>query len=796
MGIGRFINSISTKFWINCCGVDVNNIESQFLHRAVHYQDKNLIDLLIKKGINLNLLNKKGNSALHDIVKSDDLDMADYLLLKNANPNVLDASDYTSLYYALKNNKGHMAEKLLSSGALLDQSFKGHSTLLHHSANHGHLTAIRILLNNKVDANFCDSAGNISAYYALANSNFEAFKLLAPHTNLNTANEITGRTLLHVASLYGLKDAAMMLINGNVNLGAVDHNGHSPIIEAIISGHIDIARAIINAGGEFDTINEGGALINQAAANGHTATIKFLLEFGISINACDANGNIPIHYAKTSSMIDFLCQNGAKVDFRDKLGYTSLHRVIRNGDLEKVYILLKHGANPDTTSYGKSSGLGFEGTSALYDALNIANNGKIASALVNSMDSSKARSELITGSGIMGSNLIAEAAKHNYISIIDFYIEIKSYGKPALTDTMYHALNNNNTIAASKLEHLGAEFDARVHKNQELLHKAVKNGWHDCVEKLLKLGVDPNSYDLGSKYSSCGHTPLYYAIESSDAKMVNTLLYYKADPNELDPGTNRHNVYHAVSYGKLEILKALINKDADTTKVDQATGQTPLMLAVKLAGSNLFYKSVFPSIIDLLLSSIEKSASMNLNIIDIATGKTCLQLAIDYAQVNVAKKLLENKFIRVDIKNDFQAILKLTNSEDKIVLAKAFIDSPALSNIDINNKYFDKGQTLLHKAAESGCDKIVEALKARGASLTIKDSDGYNASDIAIDKNCNDDFIAKLMPPETPQPGHIYPVYVYPDIPSAPPLEPEDMINDGAYTSHNPYLHASITPLT
>lgn len=755
MGLGRWFNSVCTEFWVNWWGTDINDVKSQFLHSAAYYEDINLIGKLISHGANVDLLNRAGNSALHDMVKAGNLPMVNCLASHHANANVLDSSDYTPLYYAFRDNNVDMAKNLLTLGAVFSPDFKGHSTLLHHAVLYGHSESTKFLISIGANANFPDNSGNIPANYALLNRNLETFKLLIPHTYLKAINPVNGKTLLHTAAAKGFKEAVEILIQADVHPSIVDKDGCSPIGEAITHGHINIAQMLLQAGGEFDIAFEGAELINKAAANGHTSSIGFLIEFGVDVNAYDKYGNIPIYYAKTNEMLDFLCKHGAIVDFKDKYGYTSLHKAVRAGELEKVKILLKHNANPDTINNDRLDSFGslIEGKSALYDALSLGY-GKIASFLFHSIDSSRARGEFIVKAKIMGSEIITEAAKKGNDSVIDFYYEIKSYGRPDLTDTIYHALSNNRPTTASKLEWLGATFNPNIQKHINLLNLAVQNKWYDTTIKLLKLGVNPNAGDFNSTFDGkiVSHTALYYAIENSDKDMLNILLHHKANPNM--SGSNKHNVFHAIEKGNVDILKALLDKGGDMFATD-STGQTTLMFALKLAASNNF---TYSNVVDFLVSHTELPHNISflntkqqqlvdwLSKEDPVTGKSLLQLAISAGQVNAAKKLLDNKFTAVDLKADFEEILKLSDASSKITLIKALFASPNFS-IDIDSKYFNNGQTLLHKAAESGCKEVVEYLKSQGASLTIKDDQGNTPVDVAILKYYPDSFLAILMPP-------------------------------------------------
>ncbi len=106
------------------------------------------------------------------------------------------------------------------------------------------------------------------------------------------------------------------------------------------------------------------------------------------------------------------------------------------------------------------------------------------------------------------------------------------------------------------------------------LKNAVLNADTESAEHSLELGADVNLKDQNR-----GWTPLLFATEAGDTKMVALLLKYGADPN-LVSNKNRISALHrAASHGYLKIAERLVEKGADINYQDGQLKSTPLMWA-------------------------------------------------------------------------------------------------------------------------------------------------------------------------------------------------------------------------
>ncbi len=103
------------------------------------------------------------------------------------------------------------------------------------------------------------------------------------------------------------------------------------------------------------TLNRPGstALISAVTA-GKTDEVRLLLERGMDVNMQDKLGvGTPLHWAAadnknqtgTGSIARLLIKQGARVDARNRGGYTPLHWAARRGNIVVVKLLVEHRAD-------------------------------------------------------------------------------------------------------------------------------------------------------------------------------------------------------------------------------------------------------------------------------------------------------------------------------------------------------------------------------------------------------------------------------------------------------------------
>lgn len=132
-------------------------------------------------------------------------------------------------------------------------------------------------------------------------------------------------------------------------------DGWRPLLALAINRETSsLARTLVARGADVDarlthedgTIDRYPVLI-LAATDGHSETVRLLLDAGARIDACDGAGFSALMAASfngRSTVVQMLVDGGADLELRDKAGYTALMFAANAGQLECVRILVEAGS--------------------------------------------------------------------------------------------------------------------------------------------------------------------------------------------------------------------------------------------------------------------------------------------------------------------------------------------------------------------------------------------------------------------------------------------------------------------
>ncbi len=161
--------------------------------------------LLIARGADINSgadINGGIYSALHTSIGGERRDLSELLIQHGADVNAKDKLGCTSLYYAIrKDDYLYFMNILIANGAEVNTKNSGGETVLQYAAIRGKTEAVKLLLE----------AG----------------------ANIDAKDDEFGSTALHNAARFGNKDAAELLIARGADINAKDKQGHTPLCVAV-----------------------------------------------------------------------------------------------------------------------------------------------------------------------------------------------------------------------------------------------------------------------------------------------------------------------------------------------------------------------------------------------------------------------------------------------------------------------------------------------------------------------------------------------------------------------------------
>lgn len=348
-------------------------------------QNTKVYDLLIANGVDLKKgVNAEGaNALLLTIPSAKDFKLIDYFVSKGLSINSVDAKGNTAFNYAARSGNIELLKALVARGVkyndnamlMATQGGRGAATntlelfqyleslkisptvigangenVLHNIARKPKQEEIiKYFISKGVDINKVDKDGNTPFMNASAsNTDIQLLTYLSTLIkNVNLANK-KGETALTMAVRNNTPDVVSLLISKGADLKVVDAAGDNLVAYLIQSYSAQRGTEIFEA--KLKLLQEKGVNFNATQKNGNTlyhlvlakddfALLKRIESFKIDVNAKNKEGIAPLHKAamtaKDDSVMKYLISIGAKKDVVTEFKETAFDLAKENEYLSK-----------------------------------------------------------------------------------------------------------------------------------------------------------------------------------------------------------------------------------------------------------------------------------------------------------------------------------------------------------------------------------------------------------------------------------------------------------------------------
>ena len=300
-----------------------NTEQSTPLHLASYWGGFKVAQLLLDRGVNINVRDEQCRTPLHEALIKLSNNVEDYFV---------DAVRF-----------------LLGHGADVDAEDNNLSTPLHVISAYGNIEAARLLLEHGARVDVLDKDHSTPLHVALRCHNFEVSRLLLEHGADVHALDGNHSTPLHLASKSGSAEAVHVLLEHGADVHARDNNHSTPLHFISQHGDAETARVLLEHGTVVDARdNKDSAPLHVASQRGKVQIARLLLEHGADVDALDGNHSTPLHLASQRGKVQIVClllEHGVDVDALDGNHSTPLHVASECGNAEVTHLLLEHGAN-------------------------------------------------------------------------------------------------------------------------------------------------------------------------------------------------------------------------------------------------------------------------------------------------------------------------------------------------------------------------------------------------------------------------------------------------------------------
>jgi len=289
--------------------VDINKdkkTEYKLLFFAINNQNLNIVKLLVKKGIDPEVKDPYGWTALHIAARDNYCDLAEYLISKlNVNQNYCNENDETPLLIA---------------------------------SQMGNLGIIQKLNTTKKDINITNKDGWNSFHIACQYNNPEVVKIflnIYPEIINTVTTKEDSMYPLHIAIFFNNIDIISILLNSNPDLEKKNGNELTPLEYAIDIKNNEAVEKINNYIKEKKL-----SMISNSNFN-------IFLNNNFIFSNCSQNLINAIKDNKSDAEIINLINTNTGLEYIDKCGWTALHWACYNGRTEIVKELIERNVKID-----------------------------------------------------------------------------------------------------------------------------------------------------------------------------------------------------------------------------------------------------------------------------------------------------------------------------------------------------------------------------------------------------------------------------------------------------------------
>jgi uncharacterized protein len=238
-------------------------------------------------------------------------------------------------------------------------------------------TAVRALLNQKVDVNARSSDGSTALLWAAHWNDLDtATLLLAAGADANTANDF-GMTPLSQACTNGDSPLVRQLLKSGANPNTAISTGETPLMTCSKTGSVDAVRMLVEYGAAITAKEpaQNQTALMWAAAERHPDVVQALIQAHADLKANTKQGFTAIHFAaRVGDLASVKALLAAGVDINiltqaegsanrvtsqlgipktvGAFGYTPLLVAVVRGQVDLALWLLDHGADPNNIAGG------------------------------------------------------------------------------------------------------------------------------------------------------------------------------------------------------------------------------------------------------------------------------------------------------------------------------------------------------------------------------------------------------------------------------------------------------------
>lgn len=332
----------------------LDQVDSQgwtLLYSASVYNQVELVELLLKKGVSVGPFNENGSSPIQVASENGHLEIVKLLLQDGMDKQSVDIMGASPLHRAAFRGHLEVAKLLLDHGALMDAPNARGVTPFQGAAINGQLHILEMLLERGADINARDGNLRTALHEACLAGQLRTVQLLLEKGADVALVDMHGMTPVAVAASYGYVEIITALLAHGADISVANRMGWFPISIAADYGHIDAVKLLLPLVEDIDQIRSfHESFLDTLIRRGYLDLLKLAQDHhNPDFHRGNLHGRNPLHVAVRHAQLDifsYLLNLGIDVTATDTMGDGLLRFAASSGDLQTCNLVLDQMAPP------------------------------------------------------------------------------------------------------------------------------------------------------------------------------------------------------------------------------------------------------------------------------------------------------------------------------------------------------------------------------------------------------------------------------------------------------------------
>ncbi len=288
------------------------------IHLAAQTGKLALIELLIRRGVDVSAKDNQQRSAVHYAAVNKQWDIVRWLLAHDIRFDVKAKECMDVLCKAAEEGQLDIVKSLHAKGASFYGKNENNKTCVDLAGKNKHWDVIEWILSNDANPNAAKNYAGDLIYMAAAYGQFGLVKELAAHGALIDTKGDMENTPLHAAMAGGHWDIVKWLLDRGANIHAKNHWDSSVLHRLASAGQLELLKKIVTSGMDINKKNKSGeTALYDAIYRRQWETAEWMIENGAVFHV--KNDKTKVMFLESAyygqlKLVQWFVKNGVSVD--------------------------------------------------------------------------------------------------------------------------------------------------------------------------------------------------------------------------------------------------------------------------------------------------------------------------------------------------------------------------------------------------------------------------------------------------------------------------------------------------